>query len=137
MAYDESGRLLHPVYVMKILHDLFETNCLSRFLVVVLAAYRQMHAQNHPVLSDVEEKDFDRAFEHFRPSKSIMLRMSSNTNQGRVQSFRDIVMLPLRNTPKPSGKPSISVPKHSSLQNLSLRLLHLANCHLPLLPLPE
>ncbi|KAF8891751.1 FAD/NAD(P)-binding domain-containing protein [Infundibulicybe gibba] len=39
----------------------------TRFLVVVLAAYRQMHAQEHPVLSDVDEKNFDRAFEHFRP----------------------------------------------------------------------
>ncbi|KAF8907995.1 hypothetical protein CPB85DRAFT_1376447 [Mucidula mucida] len=39
----------------------------TRFLVVVLSAYRQMHAQNHPVLSDVDEDNFDRAFEHFRP----------------------------------------------------------------------
>ena len=48
----------------------------DRFLVVVLAAYRQMHAQEHPVLSDVEEKNFDRAFEHFRPSAPQLLRTS-------------------------------------------------------------
>lgn len=40
------------------------------FLMVVIAAYKQMHAQDHAVLSDVDEDNFDRAFEHFRPSMS-------------------------------------------------------------------
>lgn len=48
-----------------------ETETFRSFLVVVLSAYRQMHAQNHPVLSDVDEDNFDRAFEHFRPSTFI------------------------------------------------------------------
>jgi len=38
----------------------------TRFLLVVLSAYRQMQAQTIPVLSDINEKDFDRAFGHFR-----------------------------------------------------------------------
>ncbi|KDQ09292.1 hypothetical protein BOTBODRAFT_137937 [Botryobasidium botryosum FD-172 SS1] len=39
----------------------------SRFLVVVLAAYKQMRAQAQPILASADEPDFDRAFEQFRP----------------------------------------------------------------------
>lgn len=38
----------------------------TRFLVVVLSAYSQMTNQGKPVLSNVNEADFDRAFGHFR-----------------------------------------------------------------------
>ncbi|PON24531.1 hypothetical protein TGAM01_v206461 [Trichoderma gamsii] len=38
-----------------------------RFLLVVLSAYRQIRAQNEPVLSDFDEDNFDRAFAFFRP----------------------------------------------------------------------
>ncbi|KAF8999777.1 hypothetical protein BDQ17DRAFT_1391411 [Cyathus striatus] len=38
----------------------------TRFLIVVLSAYRQIRAQELPVLADVDEDNFDRAFEHFR-----------------------------------------------------------------------
>ena len=40
---------------------------LSSFLLVVLSAYKQIRAQNAPVLSDVDEDNFDRAFAFFRP----------------------------------------------------------------------
>ncbi|KZS94791.1 FAD/NAD-P-binding domain-containing protein [Sistotremastrum niveocremeum HHB9708] len=39
----------------------------TRFLLVVMAAYKQIRAQNEPVLSDIDEDNFDRAFEIIRP----------------------------------------------------------------------
>ncbi|KAK7040330.1 hypothetical protein VNI00_009798 [Paramarasmius palmivorus] len=39
----------------------------TRFLVVVWAAYRQIKAQADPVLSEVDEDNFDRAFNFLRP----------------------------------------------------------------------
>ncbi|GKT46884.1 flavine halogenase aclH [Colletotrichum spaethianum] len=39
----------------------------TRFLLVVLSAYRQMRFQEDPVLSDFDEDNFDRAFSFFRP----------------------------------------------------------------------
>ncbi|KAI9152368.1 Flavine halogenase ascD [Paramyrothecium foliicola] len=39
----------------------------TRFLLVVLSAYRQIRAQDEPVLSDFDEDNFDRAFAFFRP----------------------------------------------------------------------
>ncbi|KAJ7220920.1 putative halogenase, partial [Mycena pura] len=39
----------------------------TRFLLVVLGIYRQITAQDAPVLSDVDEDNFDRAFDFLRP----------------------------------------------------------------------
>ncbi|KAJ7090628.1 FAD/NAD-P-binding domain-containing protein [Mycena epipterygia] len=39
----------------------------TRFLLVVLSIYRQINAQAAPVLSDVDEDNFDRAFDFLRP----------------------------------------------------------------------
>ncbi|KAJ7062686.1 putative halogenase [Mycena amicta] len=39
----------------------------TRFLVVVLSVYRQITAQNTPVLSDIDEDNYDRAFDFLRP----------------------------------------------------------------------
>ncbi|KAI0316299.1 hypothetical protein OF83DRAFT_1084353 [Amylostereum chailletii] len=39
----------------------------TRFLVVVLSAYKQMRSQNADVLSDIDEDNFDRAFKALRP----------------------------------------------------------------------
>ncbi|TDL19003.1 FAD/NAD(P)-binding domain-containing protein [Rickenella mellea] len=39
----------------------------TRFLIVVLSAYRQIRSQTQPVLADVDEDNFDRAFAFFRP----------------------------------------------------------------------
>ncbi|KAJ7592018.1 hypothetical protein C8J56DRAFT_1013503 [Mycena floridula] len=39
----------------------------TRFLLVVLGAYKQIRAQELPVLSDVNEDNFDRAFDLIRP----------------------------------------------------------------------
>ena len=42
----------------------------SRWLLVVLSAYKQMCNQHEHVLSDFGEDNFDRAFNFFKPSKS-------------------------------------------------------------------
>ncbi|KAF9783765.1 FAD/NAD(P)-binding domain-containing protein [Thelephora terrestris] len=39
----------------------------TRFLIVVLSAYKQMRSQGDSILSDVGEDNFDRAFRFFRP----------------------------------------------------------------------
>ncbi|KAF9456679.1 hypothetical protein BDZ94DRAFT_330307 [Collybia nuda] len=39
----------------------------TRFLLVVLSAYKQLRYQNMDILSDVESRDFDAAFELLRP----------------------------------------------------------------------
>ena len=41
----------------------------TRFLMVVLSAYKQIRAQEEPVLADFDEDNFDRAFAFFRPGK--------------------------------------------------------------------
>lgn len=38
--------------------------------MVVMGAYKQMRAQNEPVLSDISEDNFDRAFDFLKPGKS-------------------------------------------------------------------
>ncbi|KZT42314.1 FAD/NAD(P)-binding domain-containing protein [Sistotremastrum suecicum HHB10207 ss-3] len=39
----------------------------TRFLLVVMGAYKQIRAQSQPVLADVDENNFDRAFSIIRP----------------------------------------------------------------------
>ncbi|KAJ7452594.1 hypothetical protein FB451DRAFT_1523706, partial [Mycena latifolia] len=39
----------------------------TRFLIVVLSGYKQITAQSDPVLSDIDEGNFDRAFHFIRP----------------------------------------------------------------------
>lgn len=41
----------------------------ARFLVVVLSAYKQIRAQSLNVLADIEEHNFDKAFNFLRPGK--------------------------------------------------------------------
>lgn len=38
-------------------------------MLVVLSAYKQIRAQNDPILSDFDEDNFDRAFAFFRPGE--------------------------------------------------------------------
>lgn len=42
----------------------------DRFLLVVLSAYRQITSQSVPVLSDIQEDNFDRAFDFIKPGTS-------------------------------------------------------------------
>ncbi|RFU29750.1 hypothetical protein B7463_g6563, partial [Scytalidium lignicola] len=48
-------------------HSLKISDAYTRFLLVVLSAYRQMRSQEEPVLSDFNEDNYDRAFAFFRP----------------------------------------------------------------------
>jgi len=48
----------------------------TRFLFVVLGAYQQMQLQEHPILSDVNEENFDEAFRMFRP---VILGLADNS----------------------------------------------------------
>lgn len=43
----------------------------TRFLVIVSTALKQINEKDEPVISDFDEKTFERAFKHFRPSKLI------------------------------------------------------------------
>lgn len=45
----------------------------TRFLLVVLSAYKQISNQNEPVLSDLGHDNLDQAFARFRPSKTSSL----------------------------------------------------------------
>jgi hypothetical protein len=44
-----------------------------RFLLTVLGAYKQIRAQQIPVLSDIDEGNFDRAFDLIRPGTAPAL----------------------------------------------------------------
>jgi flavin-dependent dehydrogenase len=50
-------------------HSKKVSDAYTRFLLVVLSAYKQIRHQEEPVLSDFDEDNFDRAFAFFRPSK--------------------------------------------------------------------
>ncbi|KAJ6549698.1 FAD/NAD-P-binding domain-containing protein [Mycena capillaripes] len=39
----------------------------TRFLMVVLSVYKQIHQQESPVMSDIDEDNFDRAFDFIKP----------------------------------------------------------------------
>ncbi|KAF7359992.1 hypothetical protein MVEN_00726300 [Mycena venus] len=48
----------------------------TRFLIVVLGVYKQMHAQGSDVLSDIHEDNFDRAFESIRPGRIFLVQQT-------------------------------------------------------------
>ncbi|TRM65844.1 hypothetical protein BD626DRAFT_555916 [Schizophyllum amplum] len=48
-------------------HDTKIATSYTRFLLVVLATYKQIRSQDSPVLSSVDEDNFDRAIEFLRP----------------------------------------------------------------------
>ncbi|EPQ51290.1 FAD/NAD P-binding domain-containing protein [Gloeophyllum trabeum ATCC 11539] len=41
--------------------------CHTRFLIIVLSAYKQMQNQRHAILSDVNDNNFDKVFSFFKP----------------------------------------------------------------------
>ncbi|TFK44724.1 hypothetical protein BDQ12DRAFT_673465 [Crucibulum laeve] len=48
-------------------HDIKVSTAYTRFLLVVMSAYKQIRAQTINVLADVDEDNFDRAFDILRP----------------------------------------------------------------------
>ncbi|KAJ6449346.1 putative halogenase [Mycena sanguinolenta] len=58
----------------------------TRFLLVVLSVYRQITAQAAPVLSDIDEDNFDRAFDFLRPIIQGTADADANANADREQA---------------------------------------------------
>ncbi|KAF8154859.1 hypothetical protein B0H34DRAFT_799593 [Crassisporium funariophilum] len=62
----------------------------TRFLFVVLGAYKQMHLQAVPVLSDVNADNFDQAFDMFRPVIFGLADSQKKLTDAKVQDMMDI-----------------------------------------------
>ncbi|KAJ7056094.1 putative halogenase [Mycena amicta] len=61
----------------------------TRFMMVVLAAYRQILHQSVPVLTDVAEDNYDRAFSFIRPVIQGMADANSAVTEDILQSTMD------------------------------------------------
>ncbi|KAJ7319134.1 FAD/NAD-binding domain-containing protein [Mycena albidolilacea] len=61
----------------------------TRFLFVVLGAYRQMRQQEQPVLHDVNEDNFDAAFSLFRPVIAGISDASEKLNDEQIGKVMD------------------------------------------------
>ncbi|KAF7348035.1 FAD/NAD(P)-binding domain-containing protein [Mycena sanguinolenta] len=61
----------------------------TRFLFVVLGAYQQMHLQMHPILSDINAKNFDEAFKMFCPVIYGLADSSKGLTDSKVQDMMD------------------------------------------------
>lgn len=48
-----------------------------RFLIVVLSAYKQIRSQVTNVLADIDEDNYDRAFDFFRPGNLILFGLEN------------------------------------------------------------
>ncbi|KAJ8495116.1 hypothetical protein ONZ45_g12997 [Pleurotus djamor] len=71
-------------------HDSKPLNWMAfRFLFVVLGAYRQMRQQKQPILSDINEDNFDSAFALFRPVIAGMADASDKLDDGQVDKAMD------------------------------------------------
>lgn len=69
MAYCPSSTKVRgvPYQPINFLKDMITSY--TWFLMVVMGAYKQMRAQGEPVLSDIGEDNFDRAFDFLRPGE--------------------------------------------------------------------
>lgn len=61
----------------------------TRFLVVVLSAYKQIRAQSAPVLADVDEDNFDKAFACLRPVIQGGAEMGARLSEDELQRALD------------------------------------------------
>ncbi|KAI8992929.1 FAD/NAD-P-binding domain-containing protein [Trametes punicea] len=61
----------------------------TRFLIVVLSAYKQIRAQSEGVLADIEESNFDRAFAFLRPVIQGGADMGARLSEDEVQRALD------------------------------------------------
>jgi hypothetical protein len=62
----------------------------TRFLFVVLGAYKQMHLQSVPVLSDINQDNFDTAFNMFRPVIFGLADSQKKLTDTKVQEVMEI-----------------------------------------------
>ncbi|KAF8524134.1 putative halogenase [Hysterangium stoloniferum] len=72
-------------------HDLKIGTAYTRFLLVVLGAYKQMRAQREDVLSDINEDNFDRAFDLIRPVIQGTADVGKKLTEDEVQKTMDFV----------------------------------------------
>ncbi|KAI0783000.1 hypothetical protein C8Q75DRAFT_482022 [Abortiporus biennis] len=61
----------------------------TRFLVVVLSAYKQIRAQSTNILADIEHENFDKAFEFLRPMIQGGAEMGAKLSEDEVQRALD------------------------------------------------
>ncbi|KAI1372125.1 hypothetical protein F4677DRAFT_274912 [Hypoxylon crocopeplum] len=61
----------------------------TRFLLVVSSALKQIKSQDEPVISDWDEKTFDRAFNHFRPIIQGAVDVTGKLSQAEVSKTVD------------------------------------------------
>ncbi|PIL36293.1 hypothetical protein GSI_01956 [Ganoderma sinense ZZ0214-1] len=61
----------------------------TRFLIVVLSAYKQIRAQSMSVLADIEERNFDKAFAFLRPVIQGGADMGTRLAEDEVQQALD------------------------------------------------
>ncbi|PCH37849.1 FAD/NAD(P)-binding domain-containing protein [Wolfiporia cocos MD-104 SS10] len=62
----------------------------TRFLFVILGAYKQMHLQDVPILSDISGDNFDFAFDMFRPVIFGLADASAQLTSEKVQQMMDV-----------------------------------------------
>ncbi|KAK0504547.1 hypothetical protein EDD18DRAFT_1125355 [Armillaria luteobubalina] len=61
----------------------------TRFQLVVLSAYKQIQAQSTPILSDIDENNFDRAFAFLRPVIQGASDMGTRLSETELQKSLD------------------------------------------------
>jgi len=76
----------------------------SRFLIVVTSALKQILQGDEPVISDFDEGDFDRAFQHFKPVIQGAVDVNTKFNQSEVLRTLNFCMGALANTTDAGGK---------------------------------
>ncbi|KAF9070286.1 FAD/NAD-P-binding domain-containing protein [Rhodocollybia butyracea] len=72
-------------------HDVKVGTAYTRFLLVVLGAYKQMRAQDIAVLSDINEDNFDRAFDLIRPIIQGTADVNKKLTHDEVEKTMDFV----------------------------------------------
>lgn len=68
-------------------HSIKVSESYSRFLLVVMAALRQIRKGDEPVLSDFDEDGFDRAFGFFKPSKFTLPKLPQRPFQSHPRKY--------------------------------------------------
>ncbi|KAF7784177.1 hypothetical protein Agabi119p4_342 [Agaricus bisporus var. burnettii] len=75
-------------------HDVKVATAYTRFLLVVMSAYKQIRNQSVAVLSDVDEDNFDRVFDIFRPviqgNSDVGKNLSENELERTIDFCKDI-----------------------------------------------
>ncbi|KAJ7279073.1 hypothetical protein C8J57DRAFT_1502903 [Mycena rebaudengoi] len=72
-------------------HDQKVAVSYTRFLLTVLGAYKQIRAQQIPVLSDIDEGNFDRAFDLIRPVIQGTADAGQKLTEDELQKAMDFV----------------------------------------------